>query len=308
MACKPDATPTPTPTSTSTPTPTLTPTPTPTPIPDLTAYLTAPPLSGKSIGHTSVVFRLELEGALAAAYKPRSHRGHTRYRGEIAAYRLARALGLSNVPPALPRSFPLSALRSALGPPGTASRDLLDQEAIPETDGTVRGAVIPWIPRLEFLALEQDPLASQWSVWLGPAGPPAEQRAMAAQISTMILFDYLTANWDRYSGGNVGFDRSAGTVLYIDNDGAFFDPPPPKTLASQLARLRRVHVFSRSFVLRLRALDPDATRDAMGDDAPGTPLLAGSVLAGLDDRRKAVLEHVDAVVATAGEDKALSLP
>src|SRR5579862_5954081 len=38
----------------------------------LPAYASAAPVGGKSVGHTSVVFKLKLEGDLAAAYKPRS--------------------------------------------------------------------------------------------------------------------------------------------------------------------------------------------------------------------------------------------
>ncbi|MEO8878706.1 MAG: hypothetical protein ABI461_24160, partial [Polyangiaceae bacterium] len=62
------------------------------------AYFAALPVHGKSIGHTSVVFKLGLAGGLDAAYKPRSHVGGERFRGEIAAYRIARAWGLDNVP------------------------------------------------------------------------------------------------------------------------------------------------------------------------------------------------------------------
>src|SRR6478735_5009080 len=69
------------------------------------AYRSRDPIGGKSIGHTSVVFKVKLEGGLDAAFKPRSRRGNGRYRGEVAAYRLARALDLDNVPRAMVRPF-----------------------------------------------------------------------------------------------------------------------------------------------------------------------------------------------------------
>src|SRR5947208_13561491 len=37
----------------------------------LATYLTSDAVSGKSVGHTSVVFKLRLEGGADAAYKPR---------------------------------------------------------------------------------------------------------------------------------------------------------------------------------------------------------------------------------------------
>jgi hypothetical protein len=121
----------------------------------------------------------------------------------------------------------------------------------------------------------------------------------------MIVFDYLTANWDRWSGGNVGTDATGQTILFIDNGGAFFDPPPAAPLAKQRALLADDARFSRRFIARLRALDADAARRAMGEDAPGEPLLSPRVLAGLEERRKTALAVVDARIAKDGEDKVL---
>jgi len=273
---------------------------------DLASYATQLPVWGKAIGRTSVVFKLRLEGGLEAAWKPRSKRGAFRYRGEIAAYRLGRALGLSNVPPALPRSFAMAELRRALGDPSSGAGKLLADEAVPDRRGEVSGALIPWIPDLHFLDLEAEPKRSEWRAWLGSKSPvPPEKRKLAEQISTMIVFDYLTANWDRWSGGNVGTDATGQAVLYIDNDGAFFDPPPPAPLAKQRSLLADDARFSRRFIAALRGLDVDAARKAMGEDAPGEPLLAPRVLAGLEERRKTALAVVDARIAKDGEDKVL---
>ncbi len=206
----------------------------------LPLYEVAKPLSGKSIGHTSVVFKLKLEQDLVVAYKPSSKRGPSRYKGEIAAYRLATALGLPNVPPAIPRSFPLAGLLAALGGKDTDAGGLLAREALPDEKGEVAGALIPWIPRLGFLALEAEPLLGEWKGWLGASGEvPADKRSVAAQVSTMIVFDYITGNWDRWSGGNVGHDPQSGTVLFIDNDGAFYETPPRESARGQRSASRR---------------------------------------------------------------------
>jgi hypothetical protein len=274
--------------------------------PPLSAYASASPLSGKSVGHTSVVFKLKLEGGLEAAYKPRSHRGHDRYKGEVAAYRLAVALGLPNVPLAIPRSFPVTSLRAALGD-ATPARELFDHEAVADSNGSIAGALIPWIPKLEFLPLESDEWSTRYRPWLtGDAGMAEDQRALARQISTMVVFDYLTGNWDRWSGGQIGIDRSTGTLLFLDNDGAFFDPPPSGPLASQLARLAKISRFSRSFVGKVRALDPNATRAALGDEQPGVPLLGGHALAEIDARRRRALGIIDAKLVELGEAQVLT--
>ena len=273
---------------------------------DLDAYASAGPVWGKSIGHTSVVFKLKLEGGIEAAYKPRSRRGKARYRGEIAAYRLGRALGISNVPPAIPRSFPAAALRAVLGDKDSPASKLYDAEVVPSDHGEVRGALIPWIVGLKFLALESEPKRSEWRGWLsGSASIPPDKLSFAAQISTMVVFDYLTGNWDRWSGGNVGADETGQKVLFIDNDGAFFDPPPPEPLAKQRALVRDDHRFSKSFIGALRTLEPSVAKTAMGDDEPGEPLLSTKMLSGLEERRKDVLTMVDAKIAKEGESAVL---
>ena len=268
------------------------------PLFDDEAYRTRDPAGGKSIGHTSVVFKLKLEGGLVAAFKPRSRRGNTRYRGEVAAYRVARALDLDNVPRVLVRSFDADALRRALTASGAAP--IFDQEVL-ISGSRVTGALIPWLPKLDFLPLEAEPWLSRWRGWLrNDAAIPSDQRALAAQISTMVVFDYLTGNWDRWSGGNVGLDGEHGALLYIDNDGAFYDVPPPAAMERQLGILRGVDRFSRHFVAALRALDREHLARAVGEESPGVPLLTPRALDGVDARRKRALETIDAKIVDGG--------
>lgn len=277
------------------------------------AFFTAKPLTGKSIGHTSIVFKLGLEGGHDAAYKPRSKVGNERFRGEIAAYRLARAWGLSNVPPAVFRSFPAAALKPVMD---DKASDVFAEQVVVEADGNVRGALIPWISHLEFMPLERDPDRAKWKAWLEGPDPdlgslrPCE-RDLARQISTMIAFDVLTGNWDRWSGGNIG-NRAGGTgctpVLYIDNDGAFFDPVPKLFFDPQVAELKKVRRFSKSFVSALRSTNEDALRAAIGEESPGHPLLPERVVAAFFDRRKLVLGVIDATAKKWGEATVLALP
>jgi hypothetical protein len=265
------------------------------------------PTWGRSIVHTSVVFKLKLEGGLDAAYKPRSRRGGTRYKGEIGDYRHSVALGLPNVPPAIARSFPLAALSAALGGEDGGAGPLLDKEAVPEQNGEVAGALIPWIPHLGFLALEADPLLTQWKSWLASGSDiPSDRRALARQISDLIVFDYVTGNWDRWSGGNVGLDKDHDVVLFIDNDGAFYDAPPAGPLAAQQRKLEGVARFSRSLVEKLRRLDDKGLATAIGDERPGVPLLGPKALAGVLARRDKALKWIDGRVAALGDATVLS--
>jgi hypothetical protein len=262
------------------------------------AYTSATPRSARSIGHTSLVFKVELTNGKKAAFKPASRRGPLRYKGEIAARRLALALGLPNVPPALFRALPAAPLAAAK-----------DAGEMIVADGVVKGALIPWIDGLSLLAVESAPLAGEWKRWLRSGERvPDEQRELARQLSTLVAFDFVTGNWDRFSGGNLGIDKATGTLLYIDNDGAFFDVPPADGLERNKRLVQGVDRLSRSFVARLRALDDAALAHALGEETPGVPLLSPRALAGVVQRRKELLAIVDAKLESAGEAATLAFP
>ena len=287
---------------------------------DAAPYLEGRARSGKSIGHTSVVLKIELSNGKKAAFKPDSRRGPGRYKGEIAAHRLGVGGGLANVPPALGRCFPRGEVDAALVGGETEAGKLLASETA-FAGAVVPGALIPWVDRLEFVPLEAEPLLGTWRSWLrrdhvfapmdaGALGglDEAAQRALAAQVSTLVAFDVVTGNWDRWSGGNVGFDRASRTLLFLDNDGAFFETPPKDALARNLRLLERTERFSRSFVGSLRGLDEAALARAVGEERPGVPLLSAKVLAAAAARKDALLADVDAKIGKHGEDATLAFP
>jgi len=266
-------------------------------------YLSAKPVSAKSIGHTSYVLKVTLEGGLVVAFKPRSvlPLGDRRYKGEIAAYRLARALGLDNVPRAMPRTFVASVLQQAFVTQKGAAE--FEQKVLVDKEGRVNGAMMPWIAQYRSIALEEPSWRARWTAWLTNTRTKiaAPDLPLASSISTMLVFDYVTANWDRWSGGNVARDGATDGLLFVDNDGAFYERPPPDALTQQLAILHRVVRFSRKFVAALRSLDDAKLREALGQDTGGEPLLSDRVLGDMQSRRATVLRVIDARIARLGE-------
>jgi hypothetical protein len=270
----------------------------------LAPFAKAVPRAGKSVGHTSVVFRLDFVtgGAqLRAAYKPESKRGHKRFRGEVAAYRLAQALRIPNVPPATVRAFDRHVLAAlSLG-------SLFDDEVV-DRGGRVYGAIMPWIDKLAFAPLESPAEKAKWKKELTAGGElEDEDRPMAAQVSTLIVFDVLTGNWDRWSGGQIGIDAATKTLLFVDNDASFFDPVPP-AFNGQMAILRSMDRFPRALIERLRTFDAIALADALGDEEPGSPLMAPRVVAAADARRKDLLATVDQKITALGQAAVLYFP
>lgn len=267
------------------------------------AFLEAKLLGGKAIGHTSVVLKVRLEGGLEAAWKPNTRRGKNRFRGEVAARRLGLALGLDAVPEAGLRCFGREELLRLTS--GT-TRELLEAELMADPDGRVPGAILPWIQGLTFPEVEREPLLSRWKRGLGRPrdGGADDDTTFLADMSTLIVFDSLTGNWDRMSGANVGRDPRTGRLLFVDNDGAFYDAPPPDGLARNTRLLHGTKRFSATFVAALDALEETSLAEVMGRDHQGRPLLSDKSLAGVAAR----LRETRAYVARASREGALDLP
>lgn len=166
-------------------------------------------------GGSSISLRAQFEGGLQAAVKPEQVR-ITRYQSEVAAYRVSRALGLDMVPPSCVRRIPLEQLTAGM-PKSLVER--MSTELIIGPDGTVATAVIAWVPHLHGLRLEE---LDWWRPMMMKGEPlPASKRRRVLEISTLILFDYLILNHDRWSGGNT--HESDGQMVFIDQ-GAGFGP------------------------------------------------------------------------------------
>jgi hypothetical protein len=250
----------------------------------------------QNVGSTSVNFHLRLAGDIDAAWKPRTSTHGETYRAEIAAYRLNRMLGLSRVPPAVSRSVPRSALHLAPTSPVIAERDL-----------TVRGAAIYWVPVLRDSLIDRPREIERWSSWLRQGREvPADQRARAEEISTLLVFDFLTGNWDRWSGANVPMD-AAGHLIYRDNNGAFEEPFVLGLMQNGMAWLRRSQRFSASVIARARALTDASIREEMAlDGDPAHPPLTEAQRRSLLRRRDALLVYVDGLIRRHGEAAVLA--
>src|SRR4051812_32314262 len=90
---------------------------------------------------------------------------------------------------------------------------------------------------------------------------PDDARAMCEQIAAVILFDVLIDNPDRWTGSNTEMSPDGRTLFFMDNTMSF-------SLFSvghegNLGALRRIQVFPRRLVERMRALTEDQIADAM---------------------------------------------
>jgi hypothetical protein len=244
----------------------------------------------KGSGGRTLAFKLTFDSGAEGYYKPEQRIPSANWYAEVVAYHLDRALGLGRVPPVVARKFAWTQLEAA------AEDDPRRKQVVVGRDGQVRGALIQW--------LNDGPVPAVtppgWENWIrGDRKPPVRylevpepsRSELPAELSDMIVFDFLTLNYDRFGAGNVNLLTlgPGGPLISLDN-GAAFSPGPARRSVLD-ARLLPLAKFRRRTIDALRALDVKALGATLAADPVG-PLLDSNMLRGLETRRAAVLEHV----------------
>ncbi|HEX6244992.1 MAG TPA: hypothetical protein VFZ61_28925 [Polyangiales bacterium] len=282
-------------------------------------------------GGRSLGFKITLTSGKRAYFKPEQTFSAANWFGEVAAYHLDRMLGLGRVPLVVSREFPWTQLVEAAG------KDARKPELIMK-DGKLRGAFVAWVTG-ELVPLKQEPGWERWvrvRFWPSTAVSPFQRPAVwkrqldlarklgdnwrskeerfrrrnqhpepdrsdrPAELSDLIVFDYLTRNLDRWGGdnANVLVRGRGGPLVFLDN-GAGFEPgePRPSLMEGRLHALQR---FRRSTIAAVRALDIERFKQRLAQE-PVQPVLGSGQIEGLASRRLALLEWVAEMEKVHGE-------
>lgn len=259
-------------------------------------------------GGSSVSLRLHLEGGVSAAFKPDQVYYQSMPRKEIAAYLVNRLLGLARVPPATYRTVKKKVLFGKLRTSAWRRRRLLE-EIEDRRDGTVAGEVSWWIPRIRHVPLGKWSYRKRWYQWLKAyKRRPRRNYGMAAQLSVMLIFDFLIDNLDRFSGRNVCATVDGKHLYFMDNTLSFFprNPRGTKTVRTGLWRVQR---FSKKMYRRLKELKKKKLRRALSAyrDAPWD-LLTEKELEMFMRRRAFALKYIHRMIALYGWEKTMVFP
>jgi hypothetical protein len=281
----------------------------------LLAPLAATPVTGLKLNHggTSLSLRLDFQSGARAAFKPQQTHPQSDPRREIAAYRIDRMLGIGHVPPAKSATFAIADLIAAAAPD---ARDYTEQRFAEEAiahGGKVSGEVSWWIPEIrdamigEFRVDEPNGMA-QWVPLLQAGTPvPDELASLVEQLSTVIVFDVLIDNADRWTGNNTKCSVDRRALYFMDNTLAFSN----FTLGheSNLLPLHRISKFSKKLVKRLRTLTYTSVQKAIeSPDDPLGPLLEPAEIRALLARRDHLMRYIDGLSTELGENVVLALP
>ncbi len=273
----------------------------------LEVIATAPSRSFKPVGHTSVVLRMRTVARVTAAVKLRSRGLEHGYQHEIAAYRIGRLLGLDNVPPAIYRRVTWQEINHRFYEALLDRRRAVRREVVWDEDDSAPAAAIYWVKGLRSRGLED---TEKWQGWVRGGDIPEDKSALASDLSTMAVFDFLIGNWDRFSGGNLPTDRNRERAFLRDNDRAFSTPLLSGWYGRLLDGLLRTERFSKSMVHHLAAIDEEAIRAELARDPSHEvyPLLDDAQIAEVMDRRATILTYIAALVDERGADRVLVFP
>ena len=259
-------------------------------------------------GGSSLSFRIEFADGSRAAWKPLQTNTQTIPRKEIAAYRLNRLLGLNAVPPAAPRAVAREELLSHLHPESVALIPRIEAETIFGPGGKTVGTASYWIPVIKDSGFDTPEGQRLAQTWLSVGEKiPVDQRDMAAQLSDLVVFDFLTANPDRLSGGNMKMSADGKQLYYMDNTMSFFvDPTGKQKTRDALMKTQR---FSRATYAALDRISVPTLERVLAEET-GTPyeILTPAEIRAVVARRDVVRQYIALLVGQFGSNAVFAFP
>ncbi len=286
-------------------------------------------------GGRSISFKMKRDGENVFAFKPAQAEWENRWRAEVAAWRLCEIAACEF---RIPRSRTARVSKSdfdALYPMTEGKQTTYAERFVDlrwETvDGNeyLFGVLKDWVPHFTDYPIEY---TSVWEPWLNataetnPLDTPfkdairglyvykdgeyyrkilreqggASTRQVARQISNIMVFDFLTNNWDRFSTNEeyygVNNQFADGHFVSIDNGACFHE----KESARVDARFESVERASRRFIASLRLLDPEWLNPIL---YPNPTEIEQQRLEVFWNRRDQVLERFDELTRRYGEEK-----
>jgi len=155
----------------------------------------------------------------------------------VAAYRLAKLLHSDRVPPTVLRTLPFSHFSCG----GTPCKDRLpcDGKRLEScrTNG-ITGSLQLWLTFGGDLFRSTDRRYFDSVLRSLKPGKQVKDPVEAAQISDLVVFDFLLSNPDRFTGGNLLRDPQ-GRLWFIDNSAAFTGCVQPDRDFERLGRFRK---------------------------------------------------------------------
>lgn len=264
-------------------------------------------IGAKQIGTTSLSFYFDLQGDIDAKFKPQTYKG-ARWRMEIAAYHIGKLIGINAIPPATLKRESFEKVKTLLEKRGDLeSAKRLSEDAI-DYAGVVKGAELYWVPKIIHSKVDTaEQYFESWARLLKTSTPlNSDEKILATQLSKLITFDYLIANWDRWSGGNVIFlgDRPE-VLLFMDHNGAFVHPLSEKFQKRLDIMFNSVECFSKSLIQEIEKLSESKIISSFSSDPnlQDEEILTKEEISDVIGRRDIIVKRVEELSQKLGKNK-----
>jgi hypothetical protein len=181
-------------------------------------------------------------------------------------------------------------------------------ETIFDPRGNTAGVMMYWIPAIRDSGLDTPEGIAESTTWLTLGREiPAHRHALASQLSDLMVFDFLIANPDRYSGGNLMTNEDGSRLYFMDNTLSFFiEPDGSERVRSALHRTQR---FSRRLYQALGRVSERALAQVLAQAGEGEyEILTMPEIRAVVSRRDYVRSYVEGLLATRGAQDVLYFP
>jgi len=123
-------------------------------------------------------------------------------------------------------------------------------------------------------------------------------------VSTLIVFDFLTANPDRYSGGNMKMSPDGKQLFFMDNTMSFYVDGDGYERNREV--LFKTQKFSRSLYEALDKVTVANMQRALAEEL-GTPyeILTPAEISAVVSRRAVVQRYIHDLIVQQGEKNVL---
>jgi len=264
---------------------------------------TAPAVRFRPSGRGELLFALELDAPVDALWIPETDADPDGWAHELAAWRVARCIGLDQVSPAARRDVTPGELRARLDPEFADLWDELEQRIRWGPHGAARGTAVLMVREARPSGLSRGRRLERWSRYLRQGvSPDEDRRRVHADLADLVLFDYLVAHPDRLDDGVLALPRLERLVLR-DHRDAF----APEAEAAAREQMLNVEKLTEAWAEGLLTCD-DRALSASLRDGEGGHLLSPEELVGLLDRRRTLVSHAAALVDAHGRDEVVVLP
>lgn len=259
-------------------------------------------------GGSSLSFRVDFADGSRAAFKPAQTNLQTIPRKEVAAYRINRLLGLNAVAPATPRLLSRADVFSHLHPDTTPMLSRIRTETIFDPRGNTAGVMMFWIPVIKDAGLDTAEGIATSTGWLTHGQPiPDEKHSLAAQLSDLLVFDFLISNPDRYSGGNLLTGADGTRLYFMDNTMSFFIEP--ERSEKPRVALHRCQRFSARLIQALDRISEDGLARLLSQASEGDyEILTKPEIRAVVARRDEVKSYLADLVKSYGAPEVFYFP